>query len=84
MYKISDKVIDSIEKTMKTWKVELTAGGRSLTEAKVQRCIFQRDSISPLLFIITMILLNHIVTTPRAGRATPTISASLNQTTLGQ
>ena len=28
---------------MKTWNVELTAGGRSLAEAKVQRGIFQVD-----------------------------------------
>ena len=27
MYKISDEVINFIEKTMKTWSVELTAGG---------------------------------------------------------
>ena len=43
MYKISHEVINFIEKTMKTWKVELTAGGRSFVEAKVQRSIFQRD-----------------------------------------
>ena len=36
MYKISDEVINFIEKTMKTWRVELTAGGRSLAEAKIQ------------------------------------------------
>ena len=30
MYKISDEIINFIEKTMKTWKVELTAGERSL------------------------------------------------------
>ena len=30
MYKISDEVINFIGKTMKTWKVELTAGERSL------------------------------------------------------
>ena len=47
MYKISDEVIKFIEKTMKTWKVELTAGGRSLAEAKIQRGIFQGDAISP-------------------------------------
>ena len=41
MYKISDKVINFIEKTMKTWIVELTAGGKSSAEAKVQRGIFQ-------------------------------------------
>ena len=37
MYKVSDEVINFIEKTMKTWKVELRAGGRSLAEAKTQR-----------------------------------------------
>ena len=29
MYKISHEVINFIDKTMKTWRVELTAGGRS-------------------------------------------------------
>ena len=41
MYKISDEVINFIEKTMKTWKVELKAGGRCLAEAKIRRDIFQ-------------------------------------------
>ena len=59
MYKISDKVINSIEKTVKTWKVELTEGW-SLTEAKVQRGMFQGDALSPLLFIIDMMSLNQI------------------------
>ena len=35
MYKISDEVINFIEKTMQTWVVELTAGGKSLAEAKI-------------------------------------------------
>ena len=35
MYEISDEVINFIEKTMKTWRVELTAGERSLAEVKV-------------------------------------------------
>ena len=46
MYNISDEVINFIEITMKTWKVELTTGGRSLAEAKIQRGIFQGDSLS--------------------------------------
>ena len=61
MYKISDEVINFIKKTMKTWKVELTAGGRSLAEVKVQRGIFHGDALSPLLFIIAMMPLNHIL-----------------------
>ena len=61
MYKISDEVINFIEKTMKTRKVELTAGEKSLAETKIQRGVFQGDGQSPLLFIIVMMPLNHIL-----------------------
>ena len=67
MYKISDEVINFIEKTMKTWRVELTAGEKSLAEAKIQCGIFQGDAQSPLLFIIVMMPLNHILRKWTAG-----------------
>ena len=67
MYKISDEVINFIDKTMKTWRVELTAEGRKLAEAKIRRSIFQGDALSPLLFIITMMPLNHILRKCTAG-----------------
>ena len=51
MYKISHEVINFIDKTMKTWRAE----------TKVQIGIFQGDALSLLLFIITMMLLNHIL-----------------------
>ena len=35
MYKISHEIINFIEKTMQTSRVELTAGGRSLAETKI-------------------------------------------------
>ena len=60
-YKISDGVINFIEKTMKIWSVELTAGGKTLAETKTQRGIFQGDSLSPLLFVIAMMPLNQIL-----------------------
>ena len=44
MYKISHEVINFIEETMKSWRVELTAGGRRLAETKIQRGIFHGDS----------------------------------------
>ena len=52
---------------MKTWKVELTAGGRSLAEANVQRGIFPGYALSPLLFIIAMMPLNQILRKYTAG-----------------
>ena len=61
MYKISHEVINFIDKTMNTWRVGLTAGVKSLAEAKIQRGIFQGDALSPLLFIIAMMPLNHIL-----------------------
>ena len=56
MYKIN-----FIEKTMKTWRLELTAGGNKLAEAKIQWGIFQADVLSPLQFLIAMMSLNHIL-----------------------
>ena len=50
-----------MENPMKNWRVELTAGGKSLTEVKIPRGIFQGCSLSPLLFVIVMMPLNHIL-----------------------
>ena len=35
MYKTSDEVKNFIAKTMKNWKVELTAGGKCFAAAKI-------------------------------------------------
>ena len=40
--------------------MELTAGGRNLAAANLQRGIFQGDALSPLLFIIAKMTLNQI------------------------
>ena len=52
---------------MKTRRMELTAGGKSLAETNIQRGIFQGDALSPLLFIISMMPLNHILRKCTAG-----------------
>ena len=38
----------------------MTAGGKSLHEVKFQKEIFQWDTLSPLLLLIGMILINHL------------------------
>ena len=67
MYQIYHEVISFKDETIKTWREELTAGGRSFAEAKIQRGIFQGDALSPLLFIIAMLLLNHMLRKCTAG-----------------
>ena len=67
MYKISDEVMNFIAKTMKTWRVQLTAGGRSLADSKIQKGIFQGDALPSLLFIIAMMPLSHILRKCTAG-----------------
>ena len=48
---------------MKSWMVELTCGSETLGEVPTKRGIFQGDVLSPLLFVIALILLTHILTT---------------------
>ena len=59
---------------IKTWRVESTAGGRSLAETKIYRGIFQGDALSPLLFIIATMPLNHIL-----RKCTPVYKLSRSQ-----
>ena len=47
-------------KAVKNWKVELTTGGETLTEVKIQSGIFQGDLLSPMLFDIAMMPLNYV------------------------
>ena len=49
-----------ISKAMENWRVDLTAGGQTLAEAKIQRGIFQKDSLLPRQFKIRMMPLNYI------------------------
>ena len=49
IYEISDKVIKFIEEIIKNYKVELILGGINLAEVKIQRGVFQRDTLSTLL-----------------------------------
>ena len=67
MYKISHEFINFIEQIMKKWRVELTAGGRSIAETKIQRGIFQGNAKSPLLFVIAMMPRNHVLRKCAAG-----------------
>ena len=46
---------------MEQWKVPLTSNGEDLGEVDVKRRIFQGDSLSPLLFVLSMVPLSLIL-----------------------
>ena len=52
---------------METWRVKLTEGRKSLAKPKIQRGIFLGDALSPLLFVIAMLPLNHILRKSTCG-----------------
>ena len=61
LFKISDKIINFITKVMKNCNVKSAEGEQTRVEFKIQRCIFRWDSLSSLLFPITMMPLNYLI-----------------------
>ena len=61
IYEISDEVRKFITKAMKNCKGEFTAGGKTSTEVKIQRGIFQGDEFLLLLLIRAIMALNYIL-----------------------
>ena len=58
---IADNVINFIQKSMDQWKLSLTASGEDLGDVEAKRGIFQGDSLSPLLFVVSMFPLSLIL-----------------------
>lgn len=52
---------------MEEWQTELTADGHSLGQVKINRGIFPRDSLSPLLFVLCMIPLTLLLQKTKHG-----------------
>ena len=48
---------------MKFWRVELTCGAETLGAVPIKVGIFERNTPSPLLFVIDLIPLTHILRT---------------------
>ena len=64
---ISEEICNLLEKSMKSWCVELTCGENVLGQVNIRRGIFQGDSLSPLLFIISLIPLTVILNKTKHG-----------------
>ena len=55
MFGVAVNVRSFISESVKHWNTELNAGQSRLGNVKIKRGIFQGDSMSPLLFVMTMI-----------------------------
>ena len=62
----SENILEFVKRSMANWHAELTLCGEILAKVNIRRGIFQGDSLSPLLFVICMILLTHVLCKAKA------------------
>ena len=61
IFRIAENLRTFLQKSMQQWRLSLTANGEDLGEVNVKRGIFQGDSLSPLLFVLSMVALSSIL-----------------------
>ena len=61
MFGIAENVRNVLKKSMEQWKSPLMSNGEDLGEVNVKRGIFQGDSLSPLLLVLSMVPLSLIL-----------------------
>jgi len=62
-----NNIVNLIKNSMEKWRTILTAEDKELCEIKIRRGIFQGDSLSPLLFIMTLIPLTTMLNKKKEG-----------------
>ena len=67
LFGVADNVKNLLVNRMEKWKVMLFSGNSELGEVEIKRGIFQGDSLSPLVFVLTLILLNLILRKAKAA-----------------
>lgn len=58
---VTGNVRGLITESMQNWNKKLITGGQSLGNVKIRQGIFQRNSLSPLLLLLTMIPLTLLL-----------------------
>ena len=61
MVGITENLRTFLQKSMQQWRLSLMPNGEDLGEVNVERRIFQGDSLSPLLFVLSMVPLSLIL-----------------------
>ena len=63
----AENIVRLLENSMKNWKTQLTANGADLGTVQIKRGIFQGDSLSPLLFVTSLIPVTIILRSLKQG-----------------
>ena len=58
LFGIAENVRNILEQSTEQWKLSLTSNGGDLGEVDVKRGIFQGNSLSPLLFVLSIVPLS--------------------------
>ena len=67
MFGIAPNVQNVLKNSMNSWETNLTSGQVQLGKVKIKRGIFQGDSLSPMLFVISLIPMTLILRKVKAG-----------------
>ena len=67
IFGVASNVTKLLENSMKGWRMELSSGGVRLGDVNIRRGIFQGDSLSPLLFVLSLIPLTLVLRKVKAG-----------------
>ena len=67
IFGVASNVTKLLENNMKGWRTELSSGGVRLGDVNIRRRIFQGDSLSPLLFVLSLIPLTLVLRKVKAG-----------------
>ena len=55
MFGLADNLVNFIAKSMNDWSTDLYCNNTHLEDVRIKRGIFQGDSFSPILFVMTLI-----------------------------
>ena len=65
--KIASNIRKTIENSMRHWHTTIELNGASIANVKINRGIFQGDSLSPMLFVMSLIPLSWILNSQKNG-----------------
>ena len=70
MFGVAKNAVKFLQATMVNWRTQLVSGSSVLGQVRIKRGIFQGDSLSPLLFVISLIPMTLVLRKAKAGYVT--------------